>query len=82
MISPFFKDESTKATVYRFYKLEKDDKMPSTSSEWVKVNKEALKKNEMLKSLEELEYDVKSLKDIEDNEELKVEVIFKYCNRK
>ena len=36
----------------------------------------------MLKSLEELEYDVKSLKDIEDNEELKVEVIFKYCNRK
>ena len=80
--SGYIKDESTKATVYRFYKLEKDDKMPSTSSEWVKVNKEALKKNEMLKSLEELEYDVKSLKDIEDNEELKVEVIFKYCNRK
>ena len=80
----YVKDESSKATVYRFYKFTelKDDDNKATVEEWVKINEKAVSKDEMLKSLEELKYEIKTLKDIEENENLKYEVVFKYCNRK
>ena len=82
----YIKDESSKATVYRFYKFtelkEDDTTTKDVVEDWIKINEKPVTKDEMLKSLEELKYEVKTLKDIEENNNLKYEVVLKYCNRK
>jgi len=82
----YIKDESSKATVYRFYKFtelkEDDQTTKDVVEDWIKINEKPVSKDEMLKSLEELKYEIKTLKDIEDNNNLKYEVVLKYCNRK
>ena len=80
----YIKDETSVATVYRYYKFIKlaaDDKN-ATVEEWVKINEKASSKEEMIKALQELKYEVETLEDINNEENLKYEVVLKYCNRK
>ncbi|MBR1376928.1 MAG: hypothetical protein IJ565_03860 [Bacilli bacterium] len=78
-IAGAIKDSSTEAKVYQYYKL---DETNNTVKNWVSVSDEAMTKDELIKTLKELEYDVNSIADIDNNEDIRYTIVIKYRNRK
>lgn len=72
------KDDSTKATVYNFYKLEEVENEDATVKEWLEVTDDYVFEDELIEKFKELEYDVETLKDINDNETLRYRLKLQY----
>ena len=80
----YIKDENTKATVYKYYKLTDEENTESTNDgDWVQISDDYLTLDEMLQAFRELEFEVYSLTDINNNSD-KIRYLLKleYRNRR
>lgn len=73
------KDENTKQTVYKFFKLV-DDKQNANVEEWVNVTGGYTTETDMITSFQKLGYDVQSLKDINNIEDIRYQLQLQYRN--
>lgn len=73
------KDEETQTTAYKYYKL---DTTKTDITSWVSITDNSLTVDEMINKFKELGYDVTSLKDIENNTEIRYQLEITYRNRK
>lgn len=75
------KDEATKATAYKYYKLE-EGKENTNYEEWLSITDSYVTYEELISKFNELNYEVNSLKDINDLEEIRYQVQLQYRNLK
>ncbi len=80
-VSGALKDEVTKSTVYKYYRIEENTDNP-TFSEWVTITPGYVTEEELFEAFHELKYDVRSLSDILDVEKIKYEYKMQYRNVK
>ena len=78
-VSDAKKDESTEATVYKYYKLEKDTD-GSNYEEWLPVTDGYVTLNEMLETFRSLGYDVYSLNEVNKIEQIRYQYQMQYRN--
>ena len=73
------KDESTATTVYKYYKLEETD-TNSTYEEWLPITDGYVTELELFAAFNELEYNVSSLGEINQNEQIRYQYQLQYRN--
>lgn len=73
------KDEETKTIAYRYYKFVSDDKKDKV---WVSIADSLLTEQEMIDKFKDIGYDVKSLEEIEKNENIRYQIVVSYRDRK
>ena len=79
-ISGAIKDTSTVTTAYKFYKVVEET---GTSGEqqntmWVSVTKDYVSMEELISTFQNLKYNVNTLKDIEDNKDIRYQIQLQY----
>ncbi|MEG0576561.1 MAG: hypothetical protein RR500_01715 [Bacilli bacterium] len=74
----YIKDQSSKEKVFNYYKV--TDEI-TKDGEWIQMTDNYLKEKEMYKFLNKAGYNIKSLKDINDNKEIKYKLKLKIRNR-
>lgn len=76
------KDTATKATAYKFYKIVKADNNASTNvEEWVPVNENYVTESELIDTFKKLGYEVNTLYDIYENENIRYQLQLQYRNK-
>ena len=78
-VSGAIKDESTKATVHKYYKLEQSE-TGATYEEWMPVTDGYVTLQELIETFRELNYDVNNLNDINQNEQIRYQYKLQYRN--
>ncbi len=73
------KDTSTEATTYQYYKL---DASQSQAQNWISISDESMTKEELVNKFKELGYEINSISDINNNENLRYQLSIRYRNRK
>lgn len=79
--SGYIKDTSTVTTAYKFYKLVDSDNANGVEGEWIKLSEDYVELEQLLESFKEKGYKVESLKDIEDNKEIRYSMQLEYANK-
>ncbi len=86
-VSGAIKDESTMATVHKYYKIEENIENPDMSTdpdadttfeEWVSITPGFVSEEDLIEAFNDLEYDVLTLEDIIENEKIKFELKMQY----
>lgn len=76
------KDEGTKATAHKYYKVEKDETGAANAvEEWVPVTDGYVSESELIAKFKELNYEVDSLHDIFLNDNIRYQVKLQYRNK-
>lgn len=79
------RDKATTTTAFKYYKLVNtttNKEVPGEEvEEWVAVNEDFVTKEELIETLKSLNYEVETLKDVEDNAELRYTVKLEYRSR-
>lgn len=73
------KDENTKTVAYKYYKLIPSDNGEAT---WISLTDQSLSEEELISKFKELGYEVNSLKDINENNEIRYQIEISYRDRK
>lgn len=73
------KDESTATTVYKYFKLVEDENN-TNYSEWISVNNDYVLEDELIKTFQDLDYNVNSLSDINTIENIRYKYKLQYRN--
>lgn len=79
------RDTSTTTSAFKFYKLVNtttNKEIPGETKEtWVKVTEDYVSESDLIKALKDLNFEVSTLKDIENHDELRYSVKLEYRNR-
>lgn len=78
-VSGAIKDENSKSTVYKFYKLEKET-TNTNYEEWLEVTNGYVALDELLSTFKTLNYEVNNLKDINKIEDIRYQYKLQYRN--
>lgn len=74
------KDEDTKTTAYKYYKLINTEDESTLS--WVSIGKDFISEDELIYNFKELGYDVNSLSDIQNQDNIRYQLELSYRKRK
>ena len=77
----YVKDESTKAKAYKYFKQEEGTETVPTN-DWIAIGSDYLNLDELLEVYNKYGFKVKTLQEIEKNEDIRYEISIRYRNRK